>query len=95
MEKETVTIKDVEHVMMLSRLECEENEKEVIKDNLNAIVNYFGLLNEVNTSGVEAVSKPVGLLRDDEVKPSMDKFDVVKNAPFHTDSAFIVPKVVE
>lgn len=95
MGKETVTMSDVEHVMMLSRLECEEQEKLAIKDNLNAIVNYFSLLSEVDTTGVQAVSKPEGELRKDEVMPSIDKSDVVKNAPFHTDSAFIVPRVVE
>ena len=95
MEKETVTMSDVEHVMELSRLDFTEAEKEKIKNNLNDIVNYFGVLSSVNTDGVQAINKPVGQPRVDVVKESMPSEEIVKNAPFHTTNAFIVPRVVE
>jgi len=95
MEKETVSIKDVEHVMKLSRLEFSEAEKEKVRKNLNDIVDYFGLLSQVDTSCIEAVNKEVGTLREDEIKPSMASEEVVRNAPRHTKTAFIVPRVVD
>lgn len=95
MEKEIVTISDVEHVMELSRLDFTEEEKQAVKQNLCDIVNYFGVLSTVNTEGVEAVVKPEGTPREDVVKQSIPKEEVVRNAPFHTSSAFIVPRVVE
>ena len=95
MEKEVVTLEDVEHVMKLSRLECADNEKEGYQKDLNDIVEYFGILSQVNVDGIDAVIKPEGKLRPDEVGISMDKSDVVRNAPVHNESAFIVPRVVE
>lgn len=95
MEKETVSISDVEHIMKLSRLEFSESEKKSVRKNLNDVVDYFSILSQVDTSNVEAVNKEVGTLREDVIKPSMDSGDVVKNAPKHTQTAFIVPRVVE
>ena len=95
MEKETVTLSDVEHVAKLSRLEFSESEKERVKNNLNDIVNYFGTLAEVDTTGIEAVCKPEGELRPDEIQESMPQSEIVRNAPHHTSSAFVVPRVVE
>lgn len=95
MGKEVVTTKDVEHIMKLSRLEFDENEKEIVKKNLNDIVDYFGILSEVDTTGLPILNKPEGNLREDEVKESLSQCEVVKNAPMHSSSAFIVPRVVE
>ena len=95
MEKDKVSISDVEHVAKLSRLEFSEDEKEKVRNNLNDIVNYFSILSEVNTTGVPILNKPEGTLRKDEVKESLNQAEIVRNAPKHTSSAFIVPRVVE
>lgn len=95
MEKEKVTLSDVEHVAKLSRLEFSDEEKAKVKNNLNDIVNYFSILSEVKTEGIEAVNKPEGELRKDEVIESMQQSEIVRNAPHHTSSAFVVPRVVE
>lgn len=93
MEKEIVTSEDVEHIAKLSRIEFSETEKVKIQEDLNMIVGYCAILNSVE--GDAEIEKPVGRLRADEAKSGLAKNDVVKNAPFHNESAFIVPKVVE
>lgn len=90
-----VDIKDVKHVADLSRLEFTDEELSKIQEDLSSIVNYCSQLSEVVATSAVSMSGEMGTLRDDSVRESMDKADVVKNAPFHNDSAFIVPRVVE
>lgn len=93
MEKEIVTSEDVEHIAKLSRIEFSETEKVKIQEDLNMIVGYCDILNSVE--GDAEIEKQEGHLREDEVRLGLSKSDVVKNAPVHNDSSFIVPKVVE
>ena len=90
-----VDIKDVKHVADLSRLEFSDSELLKIQEDLSSIVNYCSQLSMVDTSSTETIGEEQGELRADIVCPSIDKIDVVRNAPFHNDSAFIVPRVVE
>lgn len=93
MEKEIVTSEDVEHIAKLSRIEFSETEKVKIQEDLNMIVGYCDILN--SAEGDAEIEKQEGHLREDEVRLGLSKSDVVKNAPVHNDSSFIVPKVVE
>lgn len=95
MAKEVVTDRDVQDVLTLSRLEVEQEEIKGLKKDLNDIISYFGVLEEVNTDGVPETIKIEGEPRPDEVVSSMKVEDVVKNAPHHSHNAFIVPRVVE
>ena len=90
-----VDIEDVKHVADLSRLEFLDSELLKIQEDLSSIVNYCSQLSMVDTSSTETIGEEQGELRADIVCPSIDKADVVRNAPFHNDSAFIVPRVVE
>lgn len=93
MEETKVTKEDVEHVAKLSRLEFNESESEQIRKDLDMIVSYCAILNEVE--GNAKVETEAGHPRTDEVKQSLKKSDVIKNAPVHNESSFIVPRVVE
>ena len=93
-----VTLKDVEHVANLARLEFSEEEKKTLVNQLNRILEYMEKLNELNTSKVEPLSHVIPLtnvFREDKVKPSLSVSDVLKNAPAKTDKFFKVPKVIE
>ena len=93
MEKNIVSKEDVEHIAKLSRLEFSEDEMKKIQADLNMIVDYFSILNEVQ--GDAEVESKIGEPRADEVQVGLTKNEVVKNAPVHNDNSFIVPKVVE
>ena len=65
---------------------------------LEGILAYMDTLNALDTSDVEPLSHvfPVkNVLREDEVQPSMDRGELLKNAPAADDEAFLVPKTVE
>lgn len=93
----SVTIKDVEHVAKLARLEFSEQEKEKLTHQMNTILEYMEKLEKINTSNVEPLSHVIELsnvMREDEVKPSLTQEEVLKNAPDRTEQFFKVPKVI-
>ncbi len=92
-----VTIKDVEHVAQLARLEFSEQEKEKLVHQLNRILEYIEKLNELDTSAVESLSHVIELsnvFREDTVEPSNPRERILKNAPAKTEKFFKVPKVI-
>jgi len=94
----SVTVKDVEHVANLARLDLSAAEKEQFTEQLNAILKYADKLNELDTSGIEPTSHVLPLanvMREDEVRPSWPIEQVLANAPDEEDGHFRVPAVLE
>jgi aspartyl-tRNA(Asn)/glutamyl-tRNA(Gln) amidotransferase subunit C len=92
-----VTMKDVEHIAELARLEFTEGEKQKLTHELNEILKYVEKLDELDTSKVEPLSHVIELnnvFRDDVVHPSIPPEEAVKNAPAKKDTFFKVPKVI-
>jgi aspartyl-tRNA(Asn)/glutamyl-tRNA(Gln) amidotransferase subunit C len=92
-----VTIKDVEHIAKLAKLEFTEAEKEKFTHQLNQILEYVEQMNKLDTSNVEPLSHVIELsniFRDDEVKQGVDSEEALKNAPSRTEKFFKVPKVI-
>ncbi|HUI31523.1 MAG TPA: Asp-tRNA(Asn)/Glu-tRNA(Gln) amidotransferase subunit GatC [Candidatus Acidoferrales bacterium] len=92
-----VTIKDVEHIAKLAKLEFDEDEKVKFTEQFNEILAFMEKLNELDTSNVEPLSHVIELqnvFREDEVKPSTSTEEALKNAPSRTDRFFKVPKVI-
>ena len=52
----SVTIRDVEHIAALAKLEFSPEEKEQLVHQLNQILSYMEQLNKLDTSGVEPLS---------------------------------------
>lgn len=92
-----LSIKDVEHIAKLSRLELSDAEKEKFAGQLSSVINYVEELNEVDTTGVEITAQVTGLTNvmvADEIKPGeMDYPKIEKNAPEFRDGSFVVPAV--
>jgi aspartyl-tRNA(Asn)/glutamyl-tRNA(Gln) amidotransferase subunit C len=94
----SISIKDVEHVAKLARLELSEQEKDKFTEQLNAILKYAEKLNELDTGDVEPTSHPVPLsnvMREDVTKPSLPIEKVLLNAPDEEDGQIRVPAVLE
>ena len=90
--------KDVEHVALLSRLELSENELDKYTGQLDAILEYIDVLNQVDTSAVEPMAHVLeirNVMRSDEVQPSLPREAALQNAPDAEDGFFKVPKIVE
>ena len=92
-----VTVKDVEHVAELARLEFTAPEKEKLTHQLNKILDYMEKLNNLDTSAVEPlthVNESTNIMRRDEIEPSLSPDEALKNAPAKTKTFFKVPKVI-
>ena len=90
--------KDVEHVALLSRLELSETELGKFTGQLDAILEYIDVLNQVDTSAVEPMAHVLeirNVMRSDEVQPSLPREAALQNAPEAEDGFFKVPKIVE
>jgi aspartyl-tRNA(Asn)/glutamyl-tRNA(Gln) amidotransferase subunit C len=82
----------------LSRLEFDEEEKDVIKTDLEKMIGFIDKLNELDTTGVAPLlhmTDNVNVFRNDAVKGEISRKDVFKNAPLHDDEFFKVPKVIK
>jgi aspartyl-tRNA(Asn)/glutamyl-tRNA(Gln) amidotransferase subunit C len=90
--------KDVEHVALLSRLELSETELDKYTGQLDAILEYIDVLNQVDTTGVQPMAHVLELknvTRPDVVKPSLPQDQALLNAPEPENGFFKVPKIME
>ncbi|MDA3963808.1 MAG: Asp-tRNA(Asn)/Glu-tRNA(Gln) amidotransferase subunit GatC [Planctomycetota bacterium] len=88
----------VRHVAHLARLDLSDDEVHAMTRELDAIVGYVEQLQEVDTTGVEAVANVAGLVnitRSDEPIEMLSHEQVLRNAPKANGEAFLVPKAVE
>jgi aspartyl-tRNA(Asn)/glutamyl-tRNA(Gln) amidotransferase subunit C len=93
-----ITREDVEHVAELARLDLTSTEKEQFIAQLNAILTYIEKLSELDTTAVEPTSHVIpmaNIFRDDEVRPSLDRAEVLHNAPEESHFFFKVPRIIE
>jgi aspartyl-tRNA(Asn)/glutamyl-tRNA(Gln) amidotransferase subunit C len=82
----------------LARLQFSTTEKEEIKSDLQKMIQFVEKLNEVDTTGIVPIlhmSDGINVLRDDEVKGSIDRIAGLKNAPKQDGEFFKVPKVIK
>jgi aspartyl-tRNA(Asn)/glutamyl-tRNA(Gln) amidotransferase subunit C len=82
----------------LAKLKLNDEEKGVLKGDLEKIIDMFSLISEVDTKGVEPlrhINEHFNILREDVVKPTLQLDDVKDNAPKIINNQFAVPKVIE
>jgi aspartyl-tRNA(Asn)/glutamyl-tRNA(Gln) amidotransferase subunit C len=92
-----ITKEEVQHVAKLARLQLDEDEIERMTTQLGNILNYVEKLEEVDTTGVEPTThtqKAVNAFREDVVEDSLQRDDVLANAPEDNQESFVVPKVI-
>lgn len=101
-----ITEKDVQYVAELANLELTSEEQERMVRDMNSILGHIDKLNELDTSNVEPMTSPAlrvakdgapehEAMREDMVKPCLDRGEVMKIAPATDGQFFKVPKVIE
>lgn len=88
----------IKYLESLARITLTEDEENKVGSQLQDILTYIDMLNELDTDGVEAMSHcfPVtNVMREDEVQPSMTPDEITANAPEAQDGCFVVPKTVD
>lgn len=93
-----VTDSLVNNLANLARLEFNEQEKELIKKDLQQMIGFVDKLKELDTTGVAPLlhmSEAMNRLREDEVKGSVSREAAMLNAPENDGVYFRVPKVIK
>lgn len=92
-----LTIKEVEHIALLARIEISEDEKKAFAEQLSAILQYADKLNELDTTDTVPLDHilPIhNVFREDEVITSPSREDIFANAPESQDGYFKVPRIL-
>src|SRR5262245_33578998 len=92
-----LTRDEVAHVALLARLELTEGELDTFTDQLADILEHANDVEALDVSGVDAMAHPLHLsnvFRDDVVVPSLDRDEVLAQAPAAEDGRFRVPRIL-
>jgi aspartyl-tRNA(Asn)/glutamyl-tRNA(Gln) amidotransferase subunit C len=87
----------VDKLARLSRLYFSENEKEIIRTDLEKMIRFVDKLSELDTEGLEPVlhmGTEMNTLREDRVQGSLSAEEALSNAPDRHGDFFTVPKVI-
>ncbi|HOB54798.1 MAG TPA: Asp-tRNA(Asn)/Glu-tRNA(Gln) amidotransferase subunit GatC [Defluviitoga tunisiensis] len=81
----------------LSNIDLKESEKELIKNDLNDLLKYMEILENVDTEGIEEMVSPIkinnSILRQDQVKTFENIEDIIKNFPERKDNLLRIPGI--
>lgn len=93
-----VTDKDVEYVAKLAKLNLTEDEKVKFVEQLGDIVEFANKISSLDTEGVKPtnhISDVKNVFREDEVKASYSREEILMNAPEKEAGCLVVPSIVQ
>jgi aspartyl-tRNA(Asn)/glutamyl-tRNA(Gln) amidotransferase subunit C len=93
-----LSLAEVDHVALLSRLRLTDEEKARFAEDLNVILEQFEILQRLDTEGVPPTAHAMVLqnvFREDVARPSIPRQELLQDAPEARDEFFVVPRVVE
>jgi aspartyl-tRNA(Asn)/glutamyl-tRNA(Gln) amidotransferase subunit C len=93
-----ITRQQVRDVALLARLELSPDEEAAFAGDLDQILTYIELLDELDTAGVEPTAHVVDMdtpYREDRVTNTPDADALVAGAPERDGTFLKVPKIIE
>jgi|TARA_B100001250_G_C19128711_1_gene498571 aspartyl-tRNA(Asn)/glutamyl-tRNA(Gln) amidotransferase subunit C len=96
--KNKITEQEVKKIADLSRLSLTKDELEKRTEDMNNILNYMDILNEIDTDDVEELNNVHDMhasLRADTANSSLSKEDILKNSPSSNGDYIQVPLTVK
>lgn len=94
----SLTSSQLQQLAKLAHLDLPDQDVAQLGEKLNAIVDFFETLNEVDTSDVVAMAHPLEMtqrLRPDEVTETNQRDKFQQSATAIEDGLYLVPKVIE
>jgi len=88
---------DVAHVAKLARLTLTDEELDRFTHQLGQILEHANDMSSLNLADVIPTAHPfdlINVVRDDEVRPSLDRDAVLAMAPDAQDGRFAVPRIM-
>ena len=88
-------IKDVENLADLARIELSEDEKKTLVGDMESILGYVKMIEEVDLDDVEVEHKQKNIWREDEVdSEKYDSDSITKQFPDSKDGYLKVKKIL-
>ena len=87
----------LKYVANLARISLSKKETALFSKQLNSILKYMDKLNKLDTKKIKPMSHAlniVNVFREDKIRESLDRKDVLRNAPSAKEGFFQVPKVI-
>jgi len=94
---ERITRDDVAHVATLAKLALSDAELDEFTDQLAAVLDHAADVEALDVADVAPTANPYPLanvLRADELAPTLDRDEVLAQAPAVTDGRFLVPAIL-
>lgn len=92
-----ISTEDVAHVATLARLRLSDEELQQFTGQLAAVLDHARDVEALDTEGVPPTAHPlplVNVLRDDVVGPSLERDEVLAQAPSVEADRFRVPRIL-
>jgi len=89
---------DIKKYEAMAKLDLSEEERQLISNRVDSFIDGFSALEGIDTSGVEPLVTVLdfqNVLRDDIVKKTITREELLSNAPDKYDGYFRVPKTID
>lgn len=80
----------MEKIAKMAKIEVSDSEK--LKSDIESVIKMAEVLKDIEFE--KALPDEEGFLREDEIKPSFERSEMLDNAPMKKDGHIIVPKTV-
>ena len=97
-ESADLTIEEIKQISVLTRIAMTDNELDLMRTQMSAILDSVAILNEVDTENVEPTGHSVDIksvMRDDEKQDSLTQEETLLNAPQREGSFIRIRAVLE
>jgi aspartyl-tRNA(Asn)/glutamyl-tRNA(Gln) amidotransferase subunit C len=96
-DDKSLTRDDAAYVARLARIDLTDEELDLYAGQLATVLGHAATIAALDTEGVEPTAHPLPLrnvTRADEVQPSLDRDEVLSQAPAVEDGRFRVPPIL-
>ena len=97
-QRERISREEVQHVAKLARLRLSDEEARTFQKDLNAVLEHFATLQELDTDKVEPMSHVLeikNVWREDTPGSSREADSLLRNAPLKESDYYKVPRILE
>lgn len=92
-----MTEQEIRNLALLARLELSPDEVATIGPQLDNILKFVEQLSSLDTSNVEPMTTALEFVNrwaPDQIEPSLDRVDALRNSPSQDGECFLVPPVL-
>ena len=92
-----ITRQEAAHVARLARLRFSDAELDELASQLSAVLDHAADVEALDVSGIEPTSHPqplANVTRSDDIKPSLQRDEILAAAPAAEDGQFRVPPIL-